>query len=562
MPPTRFPAPLPSPKKTNAVSWSASINKALLVAEENKYFKNVLDASKVEPTTVLLLENRRAFLASREKTAARKTRIDQNLAEQINVMSIVTTQRNIASQIAWNTEAQQIRSESFKSKQRKLKKIADSQNSTALENEAMSILAVQDGVWPSTDHDLTDKLPLRVVPIRHRSGTAKKYMCVTCNEDDDAIPSPYSNAVSCMFLHMKEKSINAKAWSLDVPGLGHDVLKQICGLDPEMSIDEPPLPDLVKIGDYLTLQVQIWDSSMHLLSGHSFASYPFRCPLLYDPSNPSHPFSLIRHVVKRCDKCGQPHVPDHTCKSRDIAEWRTVGMLASLRKGGDDDPNTPLTAASTPGGAKWGHSWAEDVERSKQAEMLAERRQSLIVAPKMRVSPVKLGHHISVPQELLMTVEEENEVKREKTLREKEVKEKDFMSRLSMISPDSKRKKKSKLLKKIKKSRDDSAGESDKMVGYVSGVVGLLTLPDPGAIDYDNEMQWLLRSQTTVGQYKKNKNKEQKRELVTVEDLQRDVQEQRQVRAVNKDYDILMEESGSNLHNQVRRKKRDRKNPF
>lgn len=47
--------------------------------------------------------------------------------------------------------------------------------------------------------------------------------------------------------------------------------------------------------------------------------------------------------------------------------------------------------------------------------------------------------------------------------------------------------------------------------------------------------------------------------FVSVEDLQAQVNEERQIKAVNKAYENMLEEQGSNIGNQVVRKKRDRK---
>ncbi|GMI28329.1 hypothetical protein TeGR_g5417, partial [Tetraparma gracilis] len=185
----------------------------------------------------------------------------------------------------------------------------------------------------------------------------------------------------------------------------------------------------------------------------------------------------------------------------------------------------------------------------------------------LRVSPVKLGHHTHQPHPIFYTVGEEKAIARAKKEKEEEKRRKQFTALLNKTSPSTKRKKKNVLLKKIiKRSIDDSGtGEkmSDKMAGYVGNVSGLITLPDRGSTEYENQVSWLLRNQSTLGRNKAGKRYghagNMRAPFVSVEDLQAQVNEERQIKAVNKAYENMLEEQGSNIGNQVVRRKRDRK---
>ena len=69
-----------------------------------------------------------------------------------------------------------------------------------------------------------------------------------------------------MFLHMKELLLNPNHWSLDVKGRGHSILKKLCGVcedkDYEMTFEE-----IIDVGDYLGIKVQIYDEFMNFLDG-------------------------------------------------------------------------------------------------------------------------------------------------------------------------------------------------------------------------------------------------------------------------------------------------------
>jgi len=86
--------------------------------------------------------------------------------------------------------------------------------------------------------------------------------------------------------------------------------------------------DIIQVGDYLGVKVQIYDEYMNFLDGESFAGYPERCPLLFSLSEG---WYLVRYVVGRCKNCGKPMVPDHTCIAKEVMYCKTEGLLESIR---------------------------------------------------------------------------------------------------------------------------------------------------------------------------------------------------------------------------------------
>jgi len=260
-----------------SVSWTTGLSQALFDAEDQKYAANVHAAATLDPDS-LLPDNFRAFLMSREKTANRKQRLQvirkkrqfwgpsfrqllcwplcshlllprqQTFNDALHTSAIIAKVDALSLQPPWNTEAQQFRSSNFHQRQQRLEKIADTQHRTSSHPEALHAIGVQDGVWPSSDLQQTDSLPTVVVPVKPRPPlyTPSKFFVTTAPNDAGDL---FSTALSCMFLHLKTKQINQKAWSLDVPNLGHEVLQQICGTSPDCTP-----ADLIKIGDYLTLR--------------------------------------------------------------------------------------------------------------------------------------------------------------------------------------------------------------------------------------------------------------------------------------------------------------------
>ena len=274
-------------------------------------------------------------------------------------------------------------------------------------------------------------------------------------------------------------------------------------------------------------------------------------------------YSLIRHMVNRCAHCGQPSVAPHQCAARDVVEWRTVGLLASLRP---PTHEAPTSAAPSSSPIKWGNAFAEEVASHDQ-ELQASQftKDHTLPKAKPRVSPIKLGHKTALPSHFYYTPDEEKAIKQQQKQLDEDLRRKEFQEKLKRLSPTTKRQKKNVMLKKLKRDmkRDASGGvekTSAALIGFLSNTNGMLTLPDPGATEYDNEMQWLLRHQTNIGQYKHERDKKHAaRQFVSVEDLQKEVNVERQVQAQNKAYENMMDEAGSSIHTQKIRKKRDKK---
>ena len=87
---------------------------------------------------------------------------------------------------------------------------------------------------------------------------------------------------------------------------------------------EMTFEDILDVGEYLGVKVQIYDEFMNFLYGESFAGYPERCPLLYSPAEG---WYLVRYVIGRCKHCGKPTNPGHTCVAKEVTHWKTVGLL-------------------------------------------------------------------------------------------------------------------------------------------------------------------------------------------------------------------------------------------
>lgn len=174
-------SPSPSPKNSsmaaavNAMAWDRAVQNALLQAETRKYTSNISSQSSLSPSSQLLLENSRAFVASREQTAHRKKRQQAAATSAARIAEITAAVSSISTSEDWNVESQQVRSKVFRAKQEKLGRIGDKQGCHRYEKEPLQTVALQEGIWPSSDLVITDNLPVEIIPVLPVSGATMKY---------------------------------------------------------------------------------------------------------------------------------------------------------------------------------------------------------------------------------------------------------------------------------------------------------------------------------------------------------------------------------------------------
>jgi len=105
-------------------------------------------------------------------------------------------------------------------------------------------------------------------------------------------------------------------------------------------------------------------------------------------------------------------------------------------------------------------------------------------------------------------------------------------------------KKATKKKSRTKKKKKDS----DKMEGFLSGMNGLLRLPNADSKEYENEMSWLFRNHCATSNKGSKKKKKKSlggrftRKVTRLEEMQATIKQKRQMDAQDKAYEKLMEE--------------------
>lgn len=296
----------------------------------------------------------------------------------------------------------------------------------------------------------------------------------------------------------------------------------------------------------------------------SFSGYPERCPLLYSPVEGWH---LVRYVVGRCKHCGKPMIPGHSCVAEEVVYWKTRGLLESLRAekegvsfgGGEGDFDSPvlLGGGERPDDRRTAISLAtRGTTRGTRGGLNGPPAHSLIR------TQVKKGHpnhrdvsryHRRNGEGVYVTEEEVALAKKEKEQRKEERRKRRFLQELNDMSPKNKDKDKRKGFAKGGRRRgkkSEDRHQSDKMEGYISGMNGLLRLPNANNRAYENEMSWLFRNHCATSNMGAKKKKKKKNgvgsrfvnKIPKVDELQAAVNQKRQIENANRAYEKLMEE--------------------